>query len=83
MLSVLPQLRRAIRRNQLVYTFGPDMAFMALLASIGLKRRPLILEVGDLRKIQVSSGIKGTLMRNRQMDREIVRLASGHCSRLC
>ncbi|MEA3467603.1 MAG: hypothetical protein U9R57_05180 [Thermodesulfobacteriota bacterium] len=62
MLAALPVIRHAIKRNDLVYAFGPDMAFMALLGGLGLGR-PVILEIGDIRTLQVAPGLKGYLAR--------------------
>jgi succinoglycan biosynthesis protein ExoL len=58
----LPKLRRAIGRNHIVYASGPDMAYMALVAGLGLGK-PVILEVGDIREVQVAPGLKGSLVR--------------------
>lgn len=62
MVTSLPAMRRAIRRNDVVYASGQDVAFMALIAGLGLGR-PVILEVGDIRELQVASGLKGRLVR--------------------
>jgi succinoglycan biosynthesis protein ExoL len=70
----LPKIREAIRRNNLVYASGPDMALAALIASFGV-RRPVILEVGDIRRIQIRSGVIGYLAR--VVDKYVV-----DCSRL-
>lgn len=59
---VFPILRAGVRRNDVVYASGPDMALMAVLSGIGLGR-PVVLEVGDIRRIQVSSGLVGSLAR--------------------
>ncbi len=61
-LLALPAIRRAIRRNHIVYASGPDMALSALVAGWGL-RRPVILEVGDIRGAQVSKGLVGFVVR--------------------
>lgn len=58
----LPRLRRMIRDCDLVYASGPDMAYMALLAGAGLKI-PIVLEVGDIREIQLMKGVIGNLIR--------------------
>ena len=62
MLAAAPRLRRAIRRNRLVYTFNPDVALMAVVAGAGLNR-PVVLEVGDIREAQVADGILGRMVR--------------------
>ena len=61
-ISAIPAMRRALKRNQIVYAFGTDMALMAHVAGLGLKRS-LILEVGDIRKAQIAKGLKGRLVR--------------------
>lgn len=62
LISALPALRRAIRRNHVAYASGPDMAFVAVLAGLGLGR-PVILEVGDIQRAQVSKGLVGYFTR--------------------
>ena len=62
LVTALPAMRRAIRRNHLVYASGPDMAMIALIAGLGLGK-PVILEIGDIRRIQVASGLTGYLTR--------------------
>ncbi len=62
LLRTIPALRRAIRRNHLVYASGPDMAYISLLAGLGLGR-PVILRVGDIRELQVARNWKGRLVR--------------------
>jgi succinoglycan biosynthesis protein ExoL len=61
-IAALPAIRRAIRRNHIVYASGPDMALSALIAGFGL-RRPVVLEVGDIRGPQTSRGITGFVTR--------------------
>lgn len=62
MMRALPRLRRLIRRSDACYASGPDMALMGLIAGLGLGK-PMVLEVGDLRRIQVSPGMSGKVMR--------------------
>lgn len=62
MILSLPKLRTAIKRNDLVYASGPDMAYMAIFAGLGLGK-PIVLEVGDIRELQVMRGLKGRLIR--------------------
>ncbi|MCE9619797.1 MAG: glycosyltransferase [Planctomycetes bacterium] len=69
MLRALPTLRRVLRRNQVAYASGPDMALFAILAGFGLGVR-VIVEVGDIRHAQVARGWKGRLSRG--IDRFIV-----------
>lgn len=72
-LSILPKVRKAITRNHVVYASGIDMAYMAVLAGMGLKK-PVILEVGDILDIQLASGVTGQLMR--ALDRYFVNKCS-------
>jgi succinoglycan biosynthesis protein ExoL len=69
LLRAVPIVRRIIRRSDLVYASGPDMALLGLLAGIGLNR-PVVLEIGDIRRVQVARGIGGAIMR--QLDRAII-----------
>ncbi len=75
MLRAIPKLRQILKRNQLIYASGPDMALLSVLASTGLKR-PICMEVGDIRKIQVASGLQGRVVR--RLDRWI----AGRCQLL-
>ena len=70
--TALPAIRRAIRRNHIVYAFGTDMALAAIIANLGLGR-PVILEVGDIQNVQVSNGLKGYLAR--LLDRYVVNIS--------
>ncbi|TRZ81748.1 MAG: hypothetical protein D4R92_01920 [Actinobacteria bacterium] len=67
--AALPTLRHLIRESDLVYASGTDMAFAAIIAGFGLGK-PIVLEVGDIRKVQVSSGVSGYVTR--VLDRFIV-----------
>lgn len=58
----IAKIRAAIRRSELVYTFGADLAGMAFLAGVGL-RRPIILDVFDIRDIQVAQSLAGRVVR--------------------
>jgi succinoglycan biosynthesis protein ExoL len=60
--SVFLKLRRAMKRNQIVYASGQDMALMSLVSGVGLKR-PVIVEVGDVREVLTADGIKGKIAR--------------------
>lgn len=75
MVAVLPRVRRAIRRNDLVYASGADMALLAIVAGIGL-RQPIVLEVGDIREVQLAPGFAGRLVR--WLDKRLV----GNCALL-
>lgn len=62
MLRALPRVRAAMRRSDLVYAFNQDMALMALAAGAALDR-PIVLETGDVREIQVAGGMRGAAFR--------------------
>ena len=69
MLLALPRLRRALRGAQVAYASGQDMALFAMVAAFGLGV-PVVLEVGDIRHVQVARGLKGVVAR--ALDRFIV-----------
>lgn len=69
MLKSLRVMRAHIRGADCVYASGLDMALLALLAGWGL-RRPVVLEIGDVREIQVLPGMKGAVVR--ALDRWVV-----------
>lgn len=62
MLRTLPRVRAAMRRSDLVYAFNQDMVLMALAAGAALNR-PIVLETGDVREIQVAGGMRGAAFR--------------------
>lgn len=68
-ISALPLVRSSIRKNDLVYASGLDMAFMAYIAGMGMKK-PLIIGIADIRNIQVTTGFLGILVR--WLDKQIV-----------
>ena len=72
LLRAAPQVREAIRRNDLVFAFSPDLAGLALVAGAGLKR-PMALEVADIYGVQVAPGWPGRAVR--WLERRAVR----HC----
>jgi succinoglycan biosynthesis protein ExoL len=63
MLAAIPSIRRAIRLNNMVYAFGPDLALICLLSGVGLGR-PLVLEIGDIRNLQTAMMLKGRIVRS-------------------
>lgn len=69
MIFALPKLRRALRGAHLAYASGQDMALFAIAASLGMGL-PVVLEVGDIRHVQVARGFKGRIAR--MLDRLIV-----------
>lgn len=62
MFKSLFQMRALVKQADVVYASGLDMAFMALVASFGL-RKSVVIEIGDVREMQVSSGLKGAVAR--------------------
>ena len=74
-LSSLRKVRAAIRRNDIVHAFSPDMAFLALMSGVGLGK-PVAVEVADIREAQTAKGLKGHLIR--ALDRFTV----NHCQTL-
>lgn len=58
----LPKVRAGVSRNDLVYAFNPDMALLALAAGAGLGK-PVVLEVADIRPVQVAGGPLGLAFR--------------------
>ena len=62
MLWALPRVRAAIKRNELIYAFNADNALLALVAGIGWGK-PIVVEVADIRQIQVSDGLLGMAFR--------------------
>lgn len=62
----LPRLRRAMRRADLLYAFGPDLAGLALLAAVRLRGRPLVpvaIEAPDIRPRQTGAGPVSRILR--------------------
>lgn len=80
LLAATPKVRRAIRRNHIVYAFGSDLAFLATISKAGLNR-PLVLEVADIKDVQVADGWSGRAVRaleKRAVDRcSLLVLATG------
>lgn len=62
MVAAMPALRRAIKLNDIVYAFGPDMALLCRLSGLGLGK-PIALEIGDIRDLQTATGLKGKVIR--------------------
>lgn len=62
MLLALPRLRRALRGARIAYASGQDMALFAMVAGLGTGVR-VVLEVGDIRHVQVARGLKGVIAR--------------------
>lgn len=58
----LPKLRSEARKADFVYAWGPDMACYALFATMGLKK-PVVVEIGDIRKIQLAKSLRGLIVR--------------------
>lgn len=73
MVGVIPALRRKIKDADVVYAFGPDLGILAHVAGLFLGR-PVILDVADIRKVQVAGGVIGTVVR--ALDRICARRAA-------
>ncbi len=58
----LPKLRAAIRRNEVVYAVGADMALTSFIAGLGLGK-PTVFGVMDIQDVQVDRGLKGRIVR--------------------
>jgi succinoglycan biosynthesis protein ExoL len=61
-INALTKTRQFVRRFDVVYAFGLDMAALAIIASIGLRKR-LVLETGDIRELQTAGGPIGYIVR--------------------
>ena len=55
LLRAVPKLRRAVRRNQLVYAFNSDVGALAVLASRGANAK-VAVEIADIVDAQVAGG---------------------------
>lgn len=62
LLAKVGRVRAAMRRNDVVYAFGPDLGAMALLAGAGLGK-PLAMEIADIQPVQVGGGFVSRLIR--------------------
>ena len=62
LLRSVRKVRAAIRRNDIVHAFSPDMALLALVAGFGLGR-PVAVEVADIREAQTAKGLSGGVVR--------------------
>lgn len=72
----LPRLRRAMRRADLLYAFGPDLAGLALLAAArdrGPPLVPVVLESPDIRPRQTGAGPASRFLRR------VERLLTARC----
>lgn len=70
MISHINTMRAALSQSSIVYCTGPDIALFTIVSNIGL-RIPMVLEVGDLRKIQVIRSLFGLIVN--QIDKFVVR----------
>lgn len=69
LLGALPKIRRGLRRNDVAYASGADMALAGIVAGAGLGR-PMVLEVGDIRRVQIAKGWKGAVFRSLSLKTE-------------
>lgn len=72
-IKALPKLRNAIKKHDLVFAFGPDMAVACLVANFFLRKK-LVFEVGDIMRPQLAPGLKGWVVR--KIDRYVADKAS-------
>lgn len=56
------RVRAAMREQDIVYAFNPDLALLAIVAGAGMKR-PLALDVADIKAVQVARGWLGGAVR--------------------
>lgn len=61
-LSSIFRVRKLIYESDIVYAFEPDMAALAIVAAVGLKKK-IILEVGDVRDVFLKSGFLPVVLR--------------------
>jgi succinoglycan biosynthesis protein ExoL len=62
MLMVIKKIREKIRKTDLIYAAGGDIALIIHIANFGLKRK-VIMEVSDIREIQTDDTYKGDVYR--------------------
>jgi succinoglycan biosynthesis protein ExoL len=68
------RLKKHVKKNDIIYTFGLDTFFIAYIASImKFKKTRLIYEVGDIRKIFVDKGVIPWIYR--QLEKIAIRKA--------
>jgi len=58
----LPTAVRLARRNDIIYASGQDMGLIGVVVGL-VTGRPVVLEVGDIREIQLDYGLKGRAVR--------------------
>lgn len=56
------KIRELVKKNNLIYSIGADLAILAFFSSIGLKKK-IIIDIADIRPIQVSDSIFGNILR--------------------
>lgn len=61
LISLVPA-RTLIKRHDLIYASGLDVAILCYISGLGLGK-PIVLETGDIRDIQTSSSLLGRLVR--------------------
>lgn len=72
LLAAVRRLRKISRHADVLYAFGPDMAFVAL-AARGFRRQAVVMEIGDLIAAQANPGMLGRLFRAAE------RVLAGRC----
>lgn len=61
-IRTIPLLRTQTRHSDVIYAFGLDLALLALICNL-TRKKVLVLEVGDIRRIQVRQNWQGRVMR--------------------
>lgn len=56
------KLREQAKTNDLIYSVGADLAIFSFISALGLRKKSVI-DVADIRPIQVSNGIIGWILR--------------------
>lgn len=56
------KLREQAKKNDLIYSVGADLAIFSFISALGLRKKSVI-DVADIRPIQVSNGIIGWILR--------------------
>lgn len=64
------RLRKLVAKSDLIYATSPDLALISLISSFCLQK-PLVMDIADIREIEVSKSILGKIVRS--LDRFVVK----------